>query len=102
MLETRDGGGEWLPRPVATAAAIDAVGAWDGDRAWAIGQEGARDALFVTVDGGVTWRRALDAPAPLSEPAGRGGSLWLVDGAGRVWTAPAPAGPWRETGAIGG
>lgn len=100
VIETNDGGATWLPRPVAGSLALEAIGAWTSEVGWAIGSDGARDALFATRDGGVTWRRVFEAPSPLSEPVAGGGAVWLLDGRGALWSAPALGGPWRAAGAL--
>jgi hypothetical protein len=99
VLETHDGGTSWLPRPVAGASALDAVGL-AGDAFWVVGRAGTNGVLYVSRDGGVRWRNALTGTAPLSRPAVVGGAAWIVDGAGGVWTAPVVDGAWRRAGAL--
>lgn len=101
VLETHDGGTTWLPRPVAGASALDAVGLV-GSAFWVVGRAGGDGVLYVSRDNGVRWRGAFTAPAPLSRPASTPKGVWVVDGAGGVWTADALDGSWRRVGALDG
>jgi photosystem II stability/assembly factor-like uncharacterized protein len=99
VLETNDGGTTWLPRPVAGAPSLEAVGL--ADRCfWVLGRADRSGALYVSGDGGVRWRSALVADAPLSRPVRLGDAVWLVDGAGALWSATAVDGTWRRVGAL--
>lgn len=98
VIETRDDGTTWLPRPAAGQATLEAIGA--GAAFWAAGRDGVRGVLYASTDDARTWRRVLDAAAPLSRPIEHAGSVWLVDGAGAAWTAPGFDGPWRRVGDV--
>lgn len=96
VLETNDGGTTWLPRPVAGASALDAVGL-SGTAFWVVGRAQSDGVVFVSTDHGVRWRNVLKAPAPISRPVAVGaGGFVCVDGAGGVWIAPALDGDWKR------
>jgi hypothetical protein len=98
VIETRDGGTTWLPRPAAGQATLEAIGT--GAAFWAAGSDAGRGVLYASTDDARTWRRVLEAAAPLSRPIEHTGSVWLVDGAGAAWSAPGFAGPWRRVGDV--
>ncbi len=100
VLETNDGGTSWLPRPVAGATALDAVGLANAVF-WVVGRSGDDGVLYVSLDGGVRWRSVLTGAAPLSRPVQISTAAWLVDGSGGVWTASSVDGTWRRTGSLG-
>jgi photosystem II stability/assembly factor-like uncharacterized protein len=100
VLETHDGGTTWLARPVAGSPSLEAVGI-DGPTFWVVGRADATGALYVSSDAGVRWRAAFTGPAPLSRPRRLGAAVWVLDGAGGLWSAPVLDGTWRRAGAIG-
>lgn len=99
VIESRDGGRTWLPRPVLSGQDLDAIGPGDGGITWVVGRSGTRGNLSVNRQGRPEWTIALQAPAPLSRPVRYGSSdVVVLDGAGGVWAARSLAGPWSKRG----
>lgn len=101
VIESRDGGRTWLPRPVLPGMDLDAIGSAPAGATWVVGRSGARESLCVNQPGRLEWKVALQSVAPLSRPFWHGSSeIVILDGAGAVWTAKDVAGPWRKRGSL--
>ncbi len=101
VIESRDGGRTWLPRPVLAGQDLDAIGPGDGGFTWVVGRSGTRGNLSVNRQGRPEWTIALQAPAPLSRPVRYGSSdVVVLDGAGGVWAARSLTGPWSRRGSL--
>lgn len=103
VIESRDGGQTWLPRPVLAGQDLDAIGPADGGLTWVVGHAGARGNLSVNQSGRPDWKIALQAPAPLSRPVWTNpGEVLVLDGVGAVWAAKSLTGPWSKRGNLSG
>ena len=101
VIESRDGGRTWLPRPVLAGQDLDAIGPGTRGLTWVVGHSGARGNLAVNVAGQLEWKIALQAPAPLSRPVWIDAKEVLVlDGVGSIWVAKELTGPWTRRGGL--
>lgn len=101
VIESRDGGQTWLPRPVLAGQDLDAIGPADGGLTWVVGHAGNRGNLSVNQLGRPEWKIALQAPAPLSRPVWTSpGEVLVLDGVGAVWVAKSLTGPWSKRGSL--
>ncbi len=101
VIESRDGGQTWLPRPVLAGQDLDAIGSADGGLTWVVGHSGARGNLSVNLVGRPDWKIALQAAAPLSRPVWTSpGEVLVLDGVGAVWVAKGLTGPWSKRGSL--
>jgi len=86
VVRSDDGGSSWAVQPTPDDAHLQAIAAWDADRAVAVGNRGI---VIVTVDGGRSWREIV---VPRSEVANKlmqvrtypGGLGWAVGEVGAV------------------
>ncbi|MBW7901983.1 MAG: glycosyl hydrolase [Rhodocyclaceae bacterium] len=86
IVRSDDGGQSWRIQPTPVVSHLQAIAAWDGERAVAVGNRGL---VVITADGGKTWK---EAQAPRSEVANKlmqvraypGGVAWAVGEVGAV------------------
>lgn len=102
VVESKDGGKTWLPRPVLAGQDLDVIGSVPGGITWVVGHAGPRGYLAVNREGRSDWKITLQAPAPLSRPVRANDVETLViDWTGVVWVAQDPSGPWTKRGSLG-
>lgn len=98
ILRSEDYGKNWGAQISGTSDHLQAIAAWDGQRAVAVGNGGT---VLVTDDGGTTWRKA-DLPTSVE---GRklirvrvysDGQAWVVGELGTVLVADAFGARWRD------
>jgi len=58
LYRTDDGGSTWRSFPIGIAGQVTGIAAMEGDRAWLTTYHGRRGTLFVTRNGGRSWRAA--------------------------------------------
>lgn len=86
VVRSDDGGASWRIQRTPVVSHLQAIAAWDGERAVAVGNRGL---VVITADGGKTWQ---EAQAPRSEVANKlvqvraypGGVAWAVGELGAV------------------
>ncbi|HYU93962.1 MAG TPA: YCF48-related protein, partial [Actinomycetota bacterium] len=56
LYRTDDGGSTWRRFPIGAGQHVTSIAAVDGNRAWLTSYRGRRGTLFLTMNGGRSWR----------------------------------------------
>lgn len=98
VVRSEDYGSTWAMQPSGTSQHLQAIAAWDGLRAVAVGNGGT---VLVTEDGGKAWRKA-ELPASVTEQklmrvrTYADGRAWAVGEQGSVLAAEAFGARWSD------